>query len=75
MTELLTLPETAEATRTPEATLRYWRHKGTGPRSFRVGRRVMYKRDDVEAWIAAQYAQQPVWHLERQAAELAAGGR
>jgi len=56
--DLLTLSETAEATRTPEATLRYWRHKGTGPRSFRIGRRVMYKREDVEAWVQTQYAQQ-----------------
>ena len=58
MTELLTLPETSKVTRTPEATLRYWRHNGTGPRSFRVGRRVMYKREDVEAWVQTQYAQQ-----------------
>ncbi len=33
-----------------------WNAKGTGPRRIRVGRHVRYSRDDVEAWIAAQYA-------------------
>jgi predicted DNA-binding transcriptional regulator AlpA len=36
------------------ATLRYWRHLGTGPRSFRLGRRVVYRLADVGAWIEAQ---------------------
>jgi hypothetical protein len=43
-------------TRTPSATLRFWRHKGIGPKSFKVGRRVMYREDDVAAWLEAQYA-------------------
>ncbi len=49
--ELLTITEAAEVLRTPVATLRYWRHLGTGPRSFRLGRRVVYRRDDLHAWI------------------------
>jgi excisionase family DNA binding protein len=49
--ELLTIAEAAEVLRTPVATLRYWRHLGTGPRSFRLGRRVVYRRDDLHAWI------------------------
>jgi predicted DNA-binding transcriptional regulator AlpA len=36
------------------ATLRYWRHLGTGPRSFRLARRVVYRLADVRAWIEAQ---------------------
>lgn len=32
-------------------TLRFWRHRGTGPHSFRLGRRVVYARADVEKWI------------------------
>jgi hypothetical protein len=35
-------------------TVRHWRHLGTGPRSFRLGRRVLYRRDDLRAWIDAQ---------------------
>ena len=49
--ELLTIIEAAELLRAPVATLRYWRHLGTGPRSFRVGRSVRYWRTEVEAWL------------------------
>ncbi len=52
--DLLTIAEAAELLRAPVATLRYWRHRNTGPRSFRLGRRVLYRRDDLHAWIAAQ---------------------
>ncbi len=52
--ELLTLTEAAELLRAPVATLRYWRHLGTGPRGFRLGRRVLYRRGDLLAWIDAQ---------------------
>ncbi len=38
--ELLTIAEAADLLRAPVATLRYWRHLGTGLRSFRLGRRV-----------------------------------
>ena len=55
--ELLTITEAAELLRAPVATLRYWRHLGTGPRSFRLGRRVLYRRDDLRAWIDAQHSQ------------------
>jgi hypothetical protein len=39
--ELLTMQEVANVVRVPVATLRYWRHLGTGPRSFRIGRSVI----------------------------------
>jgi predicted DNA-binding transcriptional regulator AlpA len=52
----MTLPEVAAMTRKPEATLYGYRHRGLGPRSFRLGRRVMYRRQDVIAWIEAQMA-------------------
>ena len=52
--ELLTIAEAARLLRAPVATLRYWRHLGTGPRSFRLGRRVVYRRDDLHTWIGAQ---------------------
>jgi predicted DNA-binding transcriptional regulator AlpA len=50
-TDLLTITEAAETVRVPVATLRYWRYLGTGPRSFRVGRRVVYRRGEIEAWL------------------------
>lgn len=52
---LLTIDEAAELTRLPIATLRYKRYEGTGPRSFRLGRRVMYWLSDVLAWIDHHY--------------------
>ena len=54
-TQLLTLTEAAARLRAPVATLRYWRHLGIGPDSFRLGRRVMYRRDDLDRWIDAQH--------------------
>jgi excisionase family DNA binding protein len=52
--ELLTIAEAADLLRTPVATLRYWRHRNIGPHSFRVGRRVLYRRDDLRTWIDAK---------------------
>jgi excisionase family DNA binding protein len=54
--DLLTITEAADLLRAPVATLRYWRHLGTGPASFRLGRRVLYRRDDLNAWIDAKAA-------------------
>src|SRR5688500_1989310 len=36
--EMLTLQEACDFLRIPEGTLRYWRHLGAGPRSFKIGR-------------------------------------
>ena len=55
--DLLTISEAAEVLRAPVATLRYWRHLGTGPHSFRLGRRVLYRRDDLDAWVEARRGQ------------------
>ena len=43
--------EVAELVRAPVESVRYWRHIGKGPKSFKVGRRVLYALDDVEAFI------------------------
>jgi excisionase family DNA binding protein len=52
MPENLTTEEVAAMLRTPMETVRYWRHIGKGPKSFKVGRRVLYAREDVEAFLA-----------------------
>jgi len=52
--ELLSMQEAAAIVRVPVATLRYWRHLGTGPRSFRVGRSVRYWRTEVLRWLENQ---------------------
>jgi predicted DNA-binding transcriptional regulator AlpA len=54
--ELLNVAEAAALVRAPVSTLRYWRHLGTGPRSFKVGRNVRYWRSEVIAWLEEQSA-------------------
>ena len=56
MGDLMSQPEVAELTRIPVETLRYLRWRGEGPRSFKLGRRVMYERADVLQWIEEQKA-------------------
>ena len=51
---LLTITEAAQLLRAPVATLRYWRHLGTGPDGFRLGRRVVHRREDLDRWLAEQ---------------------
>jgi hypothetical protein len=52
--EMLTLQETCRFLRVPEGTLRYWRHLGSGPRSFKIGRHVRYWRTDLILWLTEQ---------------------
>jgi len=52
--QLLTIGEVADIVRVPVATLRYWRHLGTGPRSFRIGRGVRYWHNEVTTWLQNQ---------------------
>jgi predicted DNA-binding transcriptional regulator AlpA len=60
--QLLTINEAAEFLRTPVATLRWWRSKGIGPRSFKIGRRVFYWLSDLMAWLDKQRQEQPHDH-------------
>ena len=55
MPEILLLEEVSELTRIPVPSLRFYRHAGKGPKSFRLGNRVVYKKADVEAWIEQRY--------------------
>ena len=52
--ELLTITEVADILRAPVATLRYWRHLGTGPHNFRIGRTVRYWHHNVTTWLQQQ---------------------
>jgi hypothetical protein len=58
MPEYLTPAEVADLLRTPAETLRFWRAVGKGPQSFKIGRRVLYSRVDVERFIAEARAMQ-----------------
>jgi DNA-binding transcriptional MerR regulator len=50
--ELLTEAEVAELFRRTVDSLRRWRRKGTGPRWYRLGNRVLYDRRAVEEFLA-----------------------
>lgn len=56
MEKLLTLDLAAKRLGVAENTLRHWRQKGTGPRSARIGRRVMYRESDLKAWVDEQFS-------------------
>lgn len=53
-TELLTSEETAERLRVAPSTLDYWRRHGRGPAFVRLAKRVMYRAEDVDVWLASQ---------------------
>jgi excisionase family DNA binding protein len=46
--------EVSEFLQIPVGTLYQWRHRRTGPRSFKVGRHLRYDPADVRAWLADQ---------------------
>lgn len=54
---LLRIGHVSEWTGVSENTLRFWRHQGTGPKSAKLGRRIVYREADVLAWIDAQFDQ------------------
>ncbi|TFH57760.1 DNA-binding protein [Glutamicibacter arilaitensis] len=50
------MAEVSGMTGIPVNTLRYYRHLGNkGPRSAMIGSRVMYREQDVIAWINEQF--------------------
>lgn len=53
-----TTDEVADRYRVPPATVRYWRHLGTGPKGVRYGRRVLYRESELQRWEREQEAQQ-----------------
>lgn len=50
--KMLTEQDVIAMTGLARGTLAYWRHLGTGPISYKLGRRVRYDEADVLAWIA-----------------------
>ncbi len=52
--EYLTAPQLEQITGTPASTWRYWAHIGQGPASFKLGRRRVWKKSVVLAWLENQ---------------------
>lgn len=55
MTDLLTTDEVAEELRSNVSTLAYWRGQGIGPAWAKIGRRVVYRRADIEAFKTERF--------------------
>lgn len=51
---LLTTHEAAPYLGVKSSTLCHWRWEKTGPRYLKVGRAVRYRKEDLDAWLAAQ---------------------
>nr|WP_280410050.1 DNA-binding protein [Nocardia brasiliensis] len=52
--ELLQAKDCERLTGIPAATWRWWAHMGSGPTSFKLGRRRVWRRAVILAWIADQ---------------------
>lgn len=52
--EIIGTDEVSAMTKIPKGTLRYFRSTNQGPASFALGRRVVYRRSEVERWISEQ---------------------
>lgn len=53
MERFMTVPEVADLLRVPKETVRYW-HRQRTLRGFQVGKRLLFEREAVEAYIARQ---------------------
>ena len=51
---LMTIADLSMMLGVPIDTLYGWRHRGEGPRGYRVGRRPRDRRSSVEAWLEEQ---------------------
>ena len=55
LSNILFTEEVAAMARKPVATIRWLKAMGLPPKSGKLGRRVVYRRADVEAWIASAF--------------------
>lgn len=62
MNELLTVEDVAQMTRSTVAAIYQWRRRGKGPKGVRVGNKVLFRHQDIDAWLESR-------------AEAGAGGR
>lgn len=55
VSDLMTVEEASAYTRTPTGTLANWRSEGRGPRYARIGKRVFYRKVDLDRWLDSQF--------------------
>jgi excisionase family DNA binding protein len=56
MDNLMTVEGLAEYVGVPMATVYAWNSRGIGPKRYRLGKHVRYRRADVDAWVDTQAA-------------------
>lgn len=56
--KLLTLDEAAEMLRKSPAQMRWMRHNGIGPKGAKLGRRIMYREQDIIDWVNAAFEEE-----------------
>ncbi len=57
---LMTVESVAEYLGVPAATVYQWNSRGQGPRRYRLGKHVRYRRADVDLWVDRQVAPVPM---------------
>jgi hypothetical protein len=70
----LTAAEAADHYRTTENTLKHWRYTRYGPRWIKVGKHVLYPRDEIQRFDAQLAREATAPARERVEAQLARGG-
>jgi len=58
-TQYMTVEEVAAHYRKPVGTIRYWRHKGIGPKGVKAGTTVLYPLSEVERYDRELAEQKP----------------
>ncbi len=53
---LMTVQDVAAYLGVPAATVYQWNSRGQGPKRYRLGKHVRYRRADVDAWVDRQAA-------------------
>lgn len=55
MDEIMTTTEFAALVKQRVSTVQTWARTGFGPPAARIGKRIVYRRSDVEAWLESQF--------------------
>ena len=64
MPEMLTLREVAQLLRKHPETIRRWHRQGRFPAGAKIGKGWLFRRDEVEKWLASRFHIGPQQKLE-----------
>ncbi|RFU23032.1 DNA-binding protein [Geodermatophilus marinus] len=58
---MLSVNDVAEYLGIPKATLHAWSSRGLGPKRYKVGKHLRYRRTDVDVWLETQAQEASQW--------------